>query len=612
MNKVATTLPEELSGGSEVPDREAVQAQLRAVLASPSFHEFRRCQQFLEYVCGRALAGDLGALKERSLAVEVFGRHPDSGLGEDTIVRVGAREVRKRLTKYYASADGISAPVVIELPLGSYLPEFRFAVSRKDSSPLVTVVVEPLPVATPVPAKPGSRRWYLAAACLLILTAGALAAWRWGVGVPKNPAFEAFLAPVLNSPAPLLIGVGHPIVYLPSHRAALLNEKRLPATPYPMQRPLALGWKELDGSDIVAVENQFIGFGDMVAGNEISQMRARRGHSVRVLLASSIPFADLRHSPTCLIGSLSNRWTNELSQSWRFRFILTPEHVPVIEDTQDPGHRTWTVPSKDDGSPPEDYCLIARIPNSPTGGLLIVSAGIKQFGTEAAGRLLAEPTEFSAILSKLPPWLGEEEHATGTARQSHRPPPPSRNSAPPTSGKVRDLGPGGQLEHFHNYCSPGCGQPGNQSIFTTTVVPDVGQVGNLRRVGNPPLAPAGPANGALYTNCDNTLACRRQAPKSTACAGTPQSSAPRVGNTASDLAATEAEVTGGSKQMAVIRPHPRETRVPARNPLTASVPTLRCTAFSPRKTPAFCMKLWFSPSLGLSPAEVFREAKRSN
>ena len=74
----------------------------------------------------------------------------------------------------------------------------------------------------------------------------------------------------------------------------------------------------------------------------------------------------------------------------------------------------------DDGSTPEDYCLIARIRNSPTGGLLIVSAGIKQFGTEAAGRLLAEPTEFSAILSKLPPRLGEKEHAAGAPRQSHR------------------------------------------------------------------------------------------------------------------------------------------------------------------------------------------------
>jgi hypothetical protein len=59
------------------------------------------------------------------------------------------------------------------------------------------------------------------------------------------------------------------------------------------------------------------------------------------------------------------------------------------------------TPAKDDGSTVEDYSLIARIRKSPTGGLLIISAGIKQFGTEAAGRLLADPAELGAILNRL-------------------------------------------------------------------------------------------------------------------------------------------------------------------------------------------------------------------
>lgn len=409
MSKATAVLSEEHASGPPSPAREDVQGQLRAILLSPSFHGSRRCQQFLEYVCAKALEGDSGALKERALAVEVFGRHPDSGLGEDTIVRVGAREVRKRLAQYYSSADGAHAPVVIELPLGSYLPDFRFADPRPLPSPAATTVIEPpvelsVSLLTPAPSSlPRRPRALLLAVALLVLLAGSLAAWKWTALSPRYPAFEAFWAPVLNSPAPLLIGVGHPIVYMPSHRASLLNEQRLPPAPYPMQRPLALNPKELDGTDIVAVQNQFIGFGDMVAGNDITQMLARRGHNVRLLLASSIPFADLRHSPTYLIGSLSNRWTSELSQTWRYRFQFTPEHVPVIEDTQSPDHRQWTVPAKDDGSTPEDYCLIARIPNSPTGGLLLVSAGIKQFGTEAAGRLLADPPDLSAILNKLPP-----------------------------------------------------------------------------------------------------------------------------------------------------------------------------------------------------------------
>jgi len=237
---------------------------------------------------------------------------------------------------------------------------------------------------------------------LSIIALGAVGLMNRSAPNPTDPAFEAFWGPVLKSSDPMLIGVGHPIVYMPSHRAALLNEKLLPPTPYPTVRKLQVPPNELNGSDMVAVENQYIGFGDLVAANDVSQMLARRGHSVRTLLASSIPFADLRHSRTYLIGSLSNHWTMELGQNWRYQFAWTEDHVPVIRDTQDPRHREWRVAAKDDGSTPEDYCLIVRIPHSPTGSLLVVSAGIKQFGTEAAGRLLAEPNDLGTILNKLP------------------------------------------------------------------------------------------------------------------------------------------------------------------------------------------------------------------
>jgi hypothetical protein len=91
----------------------------------------------------------------------------------------------------------------------------------------------------------------------------------------------------------------------------------------------------------------------------------------------------------------------ELSQSWRFQFAWAPDHTAVIKDMQSGSERHWTIQAQDDGSTTEDYSLIARIRNSPTSGLLIVSAGIKQFGTEAAGRLLADPVELGTILNKL-------------------------------------------------------------------------------------------------------------------------------------------------------------------------------------------------------------------
>ena len=84
-------------------------------------------QQFLEYVCVKSLAGEAGALKERTVAVEVFGRPPHTDLGEDTIVRVGAREVRKRLAQYYVTAEGAVSEIRIDLPCGAYAPDFRYA-----------------------------------------------------------------------------------------------------------------------------------------------------------------------------------------------------------------------------------------------------------------------------------------------------------------------------------------------------------------------------------------------------------------------------------------------------------------------------------------------------
>jgi hypothetical protein len=131
-------------------------------------------------------------------------------------------------------------------------------------------------------------------------------------------------------------------------------------------------------------------------------MLARRGRDARVALASSLSFADLRGSNAYLIGSLTNHWTMELSQNWPFQFGWTGNRDAAIRDTTSRAARQWIVLSNGDGSTPEDYSIIARVRDSPTGGLLIVAAGLKQFGTEAAARIIANPQEFGPILAKLP------------------------------------------------------------------------------------------------------------------------------------------------------------------------------------------------------------------
>lgn len=102
----------------------AIEDQVRRVLGSQAFARSPRLRRFLGHVVGEALAGRIERLKEYSLGVDVFDRGEDFDPKLDPIVRVDARRLRRALGDYYAS-QGVSDPIEIVLPTGSYHPAFR-------------------------------------------------------------------------------------------------------------------------------------------------------------------------------------------------------------------------------------------------------------------------------------------------------------------------------------------------------------------------------------------------------------------------------------------------------------------------------------------------------
>lgn len=102
-----------------------IQDELARITGSRSFQSSRRHQQLLQHLVGKAVAGDIGALKEQVLAIEVFERPPGTfDPARDTIVRVEARRLRQRLGRYYDD-EGSDATLEIRLPVGSYVPTLR-------------------------------------------------------------------------------------------------------------------------------------------------------------------------------------------------------------------------------------------------------------------------------------------------------------------------------------------------------------------------------------------------------------------------------------------------------------------------------------------------------
>src|ERR1700691_1870899 len=107
-----------------LPSAVLVREQLRRLVAHPLFTNSKRYPVLLAYTVEQTLLGNAGDLKERTIGVKAFGREPSYDVNLDPVVRTTAAEVRKRLIQYYYSPDH-ARELVIELPLGSYVPTFR-------------------------------------------------------------------------------------------------------------------------------------------------------------------------------------------------------------------------------------------------------------------------------------------------------------------------------------------------------------------------------------------------------------------------------------------------------------------------------------------------------
>jgi len=107
-----------------------VREQLKRLVAHPLFTNSKRYPVLLTYTVEQTLLGNAGDLKERTIGVEAFGREPSYDVSLDPVVRMTAAEVRKRLTQYYFSPEyspDHAGEMIIELPVGSYVPLFREA-----------------------------------------------------------------------------------------------------------------------------------------------------------------------------------------------------------------------------------------------------------------------------------------------------------------------------------------------------------------------------------------------------------------------------------------------------------------------------------------------------
>jgi hypothetical protein len=160
------------------PDRlQAEKDELSWLLTSGVLGRSSNLARMLTFICEKHFQGLDDQVTEYLIATEALGRRDDFDPQTDTIVRVTAHSLRKRLQEIYQT-DGVNRPVHIHIPLGNYMPSFvpRGADHTLDlqyvpvpaSSKPEQVLLSAHPAAVTPQSKRRSR-WPVAAASLLIV-----------------------------------------------------------------------------------------------------------------------------------------------------------------------------------------------------------------------------------------------------------------------------------------------------------------------------------------------------------------------------------------------------------------------------------------------------------
>ena len=117
-----------------------VRDELERVCADKLFRDTTRMKRFLRFVVEETLDGRGDRLKGYVIGLEVFDRPDNFDPQADTIVRVQAGQLRRRLDLYYAD-QGRSSLVRILVPKGRYAPTFELRQNSQPDEPVDPIAI---------------------------------------------------------------------------------------------------------------------------------------------------------------------------------------------------------------------------------------------------------------------------------------------------------------------------------------------------------------------------------------------------------------------------------------------------------------------------------------
>ncbi len=407
-------------------------ALVQRVADSQYFCKGPKLRAFLLYVCENTLAGSVDNIREQLIGSKVFGRPAEYNLGGDNIVRVEAREVRKRLALYFAG-EGRGEPIVIDIPKGTYIPVFK---PREEASPdaadtrpqdaeaKTAEQGETETSGAPGAAAAASRRLVSGLAAALVVAVGAV------IWLARENHQLQQTAPVLRPGASardyavypdLLGGLG-----AVSNRDTLLvlsNPKVVlyfgSETEQPVRRAAGLtvpAPKELRSTFSEALNNldrntpfQFLsltntdytGMGEAVAAFHVGRLMQFLRRPVRITQGRFLNWDQVQKQDLVLLGGPQiNDWTNQNVAKTNFSFGMRGVENAKPLPGEQPRYSVQIEPDSKPGAAFTDYGLI-KMWTSPYGFKLLLLAGASSSSTAGVADFFTTPGKMKDLHKRI-------------------------------------------------------------------------------------------------------------------------------------------------------------------------------------------------------------------
>ena len=375
-----------------------------------------KLRDLLIYLCHRCWVEGVTEIREHEIGVDVFQRPAGYDSTQDTLVRVQASQLRKRLERYFAE-EGREETLILEVAKGTYEP----LISERPAEVLLPAL------STPQPAGPAPSRWtvrLLAIACVLL---ACLCGWlltRRPPGPAVGPGLTRFwsaFAAEGEETTIVLADAALSAVQDILHRPILLNEY----VSRGYRSELATSGHSPEKREILRylMERRYTSLADAMLLKKLWTAGVLDPTRTSILYSRDLHLRTLQKGNHILVGSRrAIPWVDLFDASLDFHFDYDEQTQGVRVQNRRPQAgepASFTIPQADKAST-DRFSIVASLPNPSQNGTVLILSGQEMSATEAAANLITTEHLIQELLAKLPRQTdGKTPHFEALLRVKH-------------------------------------------------------------------------------------------------------------------------------------------------------------------------------------------------